>query len=168
MSHSGLLQHPSPPALLRCNQHQRPPLASPSTFLLPLLSSLTFPSWGNEEGGVAGCHGAFLRLRSGQGLTSQQTEGRGLGRGERGKRCRPPSQGLLTIHSSPEAFISCSCSTCLQRPGSLAGTLPPLEHGRGLSPQIFASQPRRGASSTSNLPCRPLGELQTVQTQKRT
>lgn len=80
--------------------------------------------------------------------------------------CCQPSKGLLTIISSPETFISCSYSTCLQRPKSLTDTIPPLERRQRLGLQIFPSQLRTGANRTSDLLCRSFRKLQRTLTQK--
>lgn len=75
---------------------------------------------------------------------------------------RPPDH-----HSSPETFISCSYSTCLQRPERLPDALWHLNVG-GVQPPDLPSLMRKGASRTPDLLCRPFLELPSAQTQKPT
>lgn len=127
--------------LFRGDQHQSPPLPSPSN-LPPFFSPISLVGeWGRKR------YRPSQYLFPPQVLTLQPTECQGLGKREKGgnqlHQHYQPSKGLLTSVSSLETFISHSYSTCIQRPKSRPDTLPPLERRQGLSLQIFASKMRK-------------------------
>lgn len=97
----------SPPVRLRKDQHQSPPLASPSN---PSSSSPFFspvPQGRGMRKAMARVSQCSFPLHSSPSITANKAEGPARGREENQRHgCWQPSKGLLTIVSSPEAFIS--------------------------------------------------------------